>query len=196
MAAGVLCGMGEGKVCRGVKDGGRGRKLKHEVQGLCREARDGRCSDKCGEVAVLDGTHGQLLYKKIGELHPKGNKIPRTLGSGRGRFFCGKGTGLLEDGRSMWKSCTGIRAGRLAGMGWMIWWMGGGAMEEVEVVIGGLPEVRACGEDNICAELLQSMGEKGMEVMSSLINKIYKSGYMPEDFRKSIFVPIPKINRA
>ena len=32
--------------------------------------------------------------------------------------------------------------------------------------------------------------------MTSLINKIYKSGYIPEDFRKSIFVPIPKVCRA
>src|SRR5258708_23740608 len=32
--------------------------------------------------------------------------------------------------------------------------------------------------------------------MTSLINKIYKSGYMPEDFRKSIFRPIPKVSKA
>jgi hypothetical protein len=68
--------------------------------------------------------------------------------------------------------------------------------EETESVIMELPKEKACGEDNICAELLQSMVEKGMKIMSSLINKIYKSGYIPEDFRKSIFVPIPKISRA
>src|SRR6184192_3312668 len=40
------------------------------------------------------------------------------------------------------------------------------------------------------------MGEKGVEIMTSLINKIYKSGYIPEDFRNSIFVPFPKVSRA
>ena len=35
-----------------------------------------------------------------------------------------------------------------------------------------------------------------MEIMSRLINKIYKSGNIPEDFRKSIFVPVLKVNRA
>src|SRR5690349_23122896 len=40
------------------------------------------------------------------------------------------------------------------------------------------------------------MGEKGVEIMSRLINKIYKSGHIPEYFRKSIFVPVPKVNRA
>ena len=40
------------------------------------------------------------------------------------------------------------------------------------------------------------MGEKGIEIVTSLINKIYKSGCIPEDFRKSIFMPIPKVSKA
>src|SRR3989442_10325062 len=40
------------------------------------------------------------------------------------------------------------------------------------------------------------MGEKGIQIMTMLINKIYKSGYIPEDFRESIFVPIPEVSKA
>src|SRR6266516_1302025 len=58
------------------------------------------------------------------------------------------------------------------------------------------PKEKACGSDNISAELLQCIGEKGIEIMTSLISKIYKSGYIPEDFRDSIFVPLPKVSRA
>src|SRR5688572_32027954 len=68
--------------------------------------------------------------------------------------------------------------------------------EEIETVIKELPKGKACGSDNIAAELLQSMGKKGMEITSRLINKIYKSGQIPEDFTKSIFVPVPKVNKA
>src|SRR5688572_5343820 len=68
--------------------------------------------------------------------------------------------------------------------------------KEIETVIKELPKGKACGSDNIAAELLQSMGKKGMEIMSRLINKIYTSGQIPEDFRKRIFVPVPKVNRA
>ena len=68
--------------------------------------------------------------------------------------------------------------------------------EEIETVIKELPKGTACGSDNIAAELLQSMGHKGIEIMSRLINKIYKSGHIPNDFRKRIFVPVPKVNRA
>ena len=32
--------------------------------------------------------------------------------------------------------------------------------------------------------------------MTNLINKIFKSWYIPEDFRNSIFVPFPKVSRA
>src|SRR6267154_530342 len=63
-------------------------------------------------------------------------------------------------------------------------------------MIKDLLKEKACSTDNISAELLQSMGEKGIEVMTSLISKIYKSEYIPEDFRKSIFIRFPKVNRA
>ena len=59
-----------------------------------------------------------------------------------------------------------------------------------------MPKGKACGSDNIAAELLQCMGEKGMEIMTILINKIYKSGYIPEEFRNSIFVAVAKVDRA
>lgn len=45
-------------------------------------------------------------------------------------------------------------------------------------------------------ELLQCMEEEGIETVTRLINMIYKSGYIPEDFRKSIFVPLPKVAKA
>ena len=35
-----------------------------------------------------------------------------------------------------------------------------------------------------------------MKIMTSLNSKIYMSGYIPEDFRKSIFVPVPEVTRA
>ena len=56
--------------------------------------------------------------------------------------------------------------------------------EEVETVIKELPKGKSCGSDDIAEELLQSMGERGIESITRLINNIYKSGYIPEDFRK------------
>src|SRR5437899_1734783 len=64
--------------------------------------------------------------------------------------------------------------------------------EVIEAVIRDLPKGKACGSDNISAELLQGMGEKVIEIMISLINKIYQSGHIPKDFKEGIFAPIPK----
>jgi len=48
------------------------------------------------------------------------------------------------------------------------------------------------GEDNISAELLQCMGEERLEIITKMINMIYKSLHIPAYFRKSVFVPLPK----
>ena len=53
-----------------------------------------------------------------------------------------------------------------------------------------------CGKDKIPIELLQCMEEEGIETITRLINMIYKSGYIPEDFRKYILVPLPKVTKA
>ena len=58
--------------------------------------------------------------------------------------------------------------------------------EEIEAVIRDLPKGKACGSDNVSAELLQCMGEKGIQIMTRLINKVFKSGYIPEDFRERL----------
>ena len=41
--------------------------------------------------------------------------------------------------------------------------------KEIESVIKQLPKGKACGNDNIAAELLQGMGDKRMKIMTSLI---------------------------
>ena len=46
--------------------------------------------------------------------------------------------------------------------------------------------------DNINAELLQKMEEQGKKTLISLLHKIYASGFIPEDVRRSIYVTIPK----
>ena len=41
------------------------KELKHDIQKLCREAKDKYFNDKCEEIELLDKTHSQLLYKKL-----------------------------------------------------------------------------------------------------------------------------------
>src|SRR3989441_1451582 len=60
--------------------------MRYEV---CREAKDKFYEDKCKDIEMLDKAHSQLMYQKIKELRPKGN---RGLQTSRGK----QGNVLME----------------------------------------------------------------------------------------------------
>jgi hypothetical protein len=198
MAAEILRKMEERRVSKNQKEEGRYKKLKHEIQKLCREAKDKYYEDKCKEIEMLDKAHNQLLYKKIKELRPKGNRMLQAIKSKQSKC-------LLEEKEVMDRWAEYVEElykdenrceVDMDGMVDLVNERYSISSEEIEAVIRELPKGKACGNDKISAELLQGMGKKGIEVMTTLINKIYRSGYIPEDFRNSIFVPVAKINRA
>ena len=55
---------------------------------------------------------------------------------------------------------------------------------EILKAITQLPKNKAVGEDNIPAEFLECLGEKGKIKIITIINKIYQNGEIPTDFRK------------
>jgi len=67
---------------------------------------------------------------------------------------------------------------------------------EIRAIITKLTRNKATGADNIPAEFLQSLGEKGIQMMIRLINKIYNTGNLPDDFLQNIFITVPKVNMA
>src|SRR6267154_296926 len=69
---------------------GKYKKLKHEVQKLCREAKDKYYEAKCKKIEMLDKVHSQLLYQKIKELRPKGNGMLQTIKSKQGKSLLEK----------------------------------------------------------------------------------------------------------
>ena len=63
---------------------------------------------------------------------------------------------------------------------------------EVEGAINTLKRNKSPGSDGITAELLQAGGEQLVRQMHTLCNKAWKEGTIPEEWGKSILVPIPK----
>jgi len=51
---------------------------------------------------------------------------------------------------------------------------------------------KATGDDNIPAELIQALGTNGIQLITKLMNKIYNTGAIPDDYLKNI----RKINNA
>ena len=51
---------------------------------------------------------------------------------------------------------------------------------------------KAPGNDNITKEMIEACGDIGISKLVTIMNKIYESGYIPQQMKESIFIRIPK----
>ena len=64
--------------------------------------------------------------------------------------------------------------------------------DEVRKAMLSLGNGKAAGCDVIPIELLKAAGDEGVRIMTILCNKIWDTGQWPNEWKKSVFVPIPK----
>ena len=62
--------------------------------------------------------------------------------------------------------------------------------EEVAAAIKGLKIGKAAGPTGVVSEMMKAAGGFGSRWMTDLINNIVKEGCIPDDWRKSILVPV------
>ncbi|KAG1657347.1 putative uncharacterized transposon-derived protein F52C9.6 [Nymphon striatum] len=140
--------------------------------------------------------HSPNLYKKIKEFRPKKMRIKIGIRNKEGKLLNEEaeinkrweeyiGTELYNDDRPEKEEEKGIKE-----MKNYI------TDEELTETINKLPKNKAEGCDNIPAEFYQSLNSKGTQIILQLINDIYETGNLPDDFVNSIFIPIPKVNKA
>ena len=68
--------------------------------------------------------------------------------------------------------------------------------EEVRSIVQQPTKGKASGVDHIPAQFIQNLSDKGMELITTLSNRIYNSGKRPEDFVRIIFTQIPNVQKA
>ena len=51
---------------------------------------------------------------------------------------------------------------------------------------------KAAGPDEVVTEMLKALGDTGVNILHSLVNKIYDSDEIPNDMLKSVFIALPK----
>ena len=68
--------------------------------------------------------------------------------------------------------------------------------DEVRQAIKSMKSNKAMGLDGISIEIIPSLDDLGVDVITKLINMIYDTGEIPEDLTKSIFIALPKKSRA
>ena len=145
--------------------------LKHEVQRLCRQARNAYFNEKCGEIEHLEATHNPLMYKKIKEMTPKRKVIGQSIKDKDGNLLSDPKEilerwaqyveELYDDKRdSINNDFSNLETCSIS-------------ESEIKSIIEKLIKNKAPGADNIPAEFLQTLGENGIQIITRLLNKIY-----------------------
>ena len=67
---------------------------------------------------------------------------------------------------------------------------------EVKWALGSLTMNKARGGDGIPAELFQILKDDAVKVLHSICQKIWKTQQWPQDWKRSVFIPVPKKTNA
>ena len=67
---------------------------------------------------------------------------------------------------------------------------------EVKWALGSITMNKASGGDGIPAELLEILKDDAVKVLHSICQQIWKSQQWPQDWKRSVFIPIPKKGNA
>ena len=63
---------------------------------------------------------------------------------------------------------------------------------EVKWALGGITTIKASGGDGIPVELFQILKDDAVKVLHSICQQIWKTQRWPQDWKRSVFIPIPK----
>ena len=67
---------------------------------------------------------------------------------------------------------------------------------EVKWALGSISMNKAGGGDGIPAELFQILKDDAVKVLHSICQKTWKTQQWPQDWKRSVFIPIPKESNA
>ena len=67
---------------------------------------------------------------------------------------------------------------------------------EVKWALGSISTNKASGGDGIPAELFQILKDDAVKVLHSICQQIWKTQQWPQDWKRSVFIPIPKKGNA
>ena len=67
---------------------------------------------------------------------------------------------------------------------------------KIKWVLGSITTNKAGGDDGIPVELFQILKDDTVNVLQSICQQIWKTQQWPQDWKKSVFIPIPKKGNA
>ena len=67
---------------------------------------------------------------------------------------------------------------------------------KVKQALGSITKSKASGGDGISGELFQILKDDAVKVLHSACQQIWKTQQWPQDWKRSVFIPIPKKGNA
>ena len=67
---------------------------------------------------------------------------------------------------------------------------------EVKRALGGITMIKAGGGEGMPVELFQILKDDAVKLLHSICQQIWKTQQWPQDWKKSVFIPIPKRGNA
>ena len=67
---------------------------------------------------------------------------------------------------------------------------------KVKSVLGSITTNKASGVDGVPVELFQILEDDAVKVLHSLCQQIWKTQHWPQDWKRSVFIPVPKKGNA
>ena len=96
-----------------------------------------------------------------------------------------------RDGGAWWAAICGVTQS----LTWLKWLSSSSSSSkecEVKWALGSITMDKACGGDGIPVELFQILKDDAVKVLHSKHQQIWKTQQWPQDWKRSVFIPIPK----
>ena len=191
----ILVLMEERKTAK-MKDQKEYAKLHNKINKKCKEAKESFLSEKCDRIENLSNANqSRDLHREVKEL--VGDKKSSSM---RGNIRSKDGTLLFEKEKVLnrWKEYIGELFDDDRQEQPDVVNLDGPPIlnSEVEFAISNTSDGKAPGEDGIVTEMWKALGEFAIDKLTALFNKIYSSGYIPEEMTKSVFITLPKKPKA
>lgn len=172
------------------------KETQKDIKHRCRKAKEEWLKEKCTEIENLQRLHdSHNMHKEIKEFTGIGRRQKSyILADEKGNIVWD-----IKDQLILWEEYIKtlfndqreeINTGTENETGPSI------LKEEVQAAIKSTKDGKAPGPDNLPADVLKLIEEQHLDAVTSLFNRIYETGIIPEEWLRSTFVTIPKKHNA
>ena len=165
--------------------------LNKQITTKCNEAKEKWLNEKCDDIEKNHKHDSKSMHARIREIN--GKRIcsaPGCLKSREGNIIMEKENILEIWSEYISELCHDERGDKPPIMknvdGPPI------MKDEVRKNVKSMKKGKAGGPDKITVEMIESLDEFGIDMLTDCLNAIYDSGEIPSDLSKSIFIALPK----